>query len=243
MENLKWDQIKPDVKKIIEPYLERLLEIHKDNIISIALYGSATGKYFIPGKSDINLTVVFRVLGYRQLRRSLKLVDHGIGKRISAPLFLSIQHIESTKGIFPIEFIEIKENNILLYGKDVFGGLKIDEANLKPFCKREIAGKIIRLRQAYLEIGLKRKGIEALMKESMYSLIPIFRALLRFRVQKVPVDKEQIIMDFCNHYGLTKDVFLAILMDRVNDEKIKGEDVEAFFEKYLAEIEKLSGLI
>jgi hypothetical protein len=118
--------------------------------------------------------------------------------------------------------------------------LEIDEANIKLFCKREIEGKLIRLRQAYLEIGLRKKGIEALMKESLYSLIPVFRALLRSKVQNPPVDKEQVLMEFCDHYGLVRDVFIAILRDRMNDEKIKGEDIEVFFEKYLREIEKLS---
>jgi len=240
MDNLKLDQVRLEVRKVIEPYILKLLEIHKENVISIVLYGSATGKNFIPKKSDINLAVVLKNLEFKELKSSLKLIDYGMGRRISAPLFLSLSRIETSKDTFPIEFIEIKENNILVYGKDVFSGLKIDEANLRLFCKREIEGKLIRIRQAYLEIGLKKKGVEALMKESMNSLIPVFRAMLRFKIQNVPVDKEQVLIEFCNHFGLAKDVFIAILKDRMNDEKIRGEDAEVFFEKYLKEIEKLS---
>ncbi|MDP2912258.1 MAG: hypothetical protein Q8N76_08015 [Candidatus Omnitrophota bacterium] len=240
MESLKLEGIKPELKAVIQLYLSMLLEIHKENIVSVVLYGSATGKYFIPVKSDINLAVVFKDLGLSQLKDSLRVISSGISKRITAPLFLSLSHIETSKDTFPIEFIEIKENNILIYGEDVFSGLKIDEANLKLFCRREIEGKLIRIRQAYLEIGLKKKGVEALMKESLNSLIPVFRALLRQKLQKPPVDKEQILIEFCNYYGLSKDVFIAILKDRMNDEKIKGEDAEVFFEKYLKEIEKIS---
>ena len=240
MESLKLEGARPDIRVVIQPYLMKLLDLHKENIVSIVLYGSATGKYFIPKKSDINLAVVFKDLQLQQLKNSLSAVNSGISKRITAPLFLSLSRIETSKDTFPIEFIEIKENNILVYGKDVFSGLKIDEANLRLFCKREIEGKLIRIRQAYLEIGLKKKGVEELMKESLNSLIPVFRALLRQKPQKPPVDKEQILIEFCNYYGLSKDVFIAILRDRMNDEKIKGEDVEVFFEKYLKEIEKLS---
>lgn len=240
MERLRLDSLKPELKAIIQPYLTRLLDIHKENIVSVVLYGSATGKYFVPKKSDINLAIVFQNLEFKQLKDSLKLIEYGISKRITAPLLLSLSRIESSKDVFPVEFIEIKENNILLYGNDVFSGLKIDEANIELFCKREIEGKLIRLRQAYLEVGLKRKGVEFLMKESMYSLLPVFRALLRSKVQNPPIDKEQILIEFCNQYGLVKDAFIAILKDKMNDEKIKGEDVEVFFEKYLKEIEKLS---
>lgn len=240
MESLKLDGVKPELKTIIRPYLIKLLEIHKENIVSVVLYGSATGKYFMPKKSDINLAVIFKNLEFRQLKDSLKLINYGASKRITAPLLLSLSHIESSKDTFPVEFIEIKENNILLYGKDIFSGLKIDETNIRLFCKREIEGKLIRIRQAYLERGLKRKGVEALMKESMHSLVPLFRALLRSKIQNPPIDKEKILIEFCNHYGLAKDVFVAILRDRMNDEKIKGEDAEVFFEKYLREIEKIS---
>jgi predicted nucleotidyltransferase len=240
MESLKLDGVKPELKAIIQPYLVKLLEIHKENIISVALYGSATGKYFMPKKSDINLAVVFEKLEFQQLKNSLKLINYGMSRRITAPLFLSLSHIESSKDTFPVEFIEIKENNVLLYGRDIFSGLKIDETHIRLFCKRDIEGKIIRLRQAYLEIGLKRKGVEVLMKESMHSLMPVFRALLRSKVQNPPVDKEEILVEFCSHYGLAKDVFIAIFKDRMNDEKIKGEDAEVFFEKYLKEIEKIS---
>jgi len=240
MESLKLDGLRPELKVIIRSYLIRLLAIHKENIVSVVMYGSATGKYFMIKKSDINLAVIFKDLRFQQLKSSLSAINSGIPKRITAPLFLSLSHIETSKDTFPIEFIEIKENNILVYGEDVFSGLNIDEANLKLFCKREIEGKLIRIRQAYLEIGLKRKGLEALMKESMYSLLPVFRALLRSDAQKPPIDKEQVLVEFCNHYGLTKDVFIAILKDRMNDEKIKGKDAEVFFKKYLKEIEKLS---
>jgi len=240
MESLKLDGVKPELKVIIQPYLIKFLEIHKENIVSVVLYGSATGKYFMPKKSDINLAVIFKNLEFRQLKDSLKLINYGTSKRITAPLLLSLSHIESSKDTFPVEFIEIKENNILLYGKDIFSGLKIDETNIMLFCKREIEGKLIRIRQAYLEIGLKRKGVEALMKESMHSLIPLFRALLRSKIQNPPIDKEKTLIEFCNHYGLAKDVFIAILKDRMNDEKIKGEDAEVFFEKYLKEIEKIT---
>ena len=157
MESLKLEGARPDVRVVIQPYLMKLLDLHKENVVSIVLYGSATGKNFIPGKSDINLVVVFKDLQLLQLKNSLSVVSSGISKRITAPLFLSLSHIETSKDTFPIEFIEIKENNILVYGKDVFGGLNIDEANLRLFCKREIEGKLIRIRQAYLEIGLKKR--------------------------------------------------------------------------------------
>jgi len=240
MENMKLDQLRLDVRKIVEPYLQKLLEIHKENIVSILLYGSATGKFYVPKQSDINLMVVLKDLEFGQLTASLKLINQGISKKISAPLFLSLTHIETSKDVFPIEFLEIKENHMLIYGKDLFSDMQIDQKHIRLFCEREIKGKLIRLREAYLEVGLRKKGIEALMKESMYALMPIFRALSRIKGQQPSVDKENILVDLSNLYMLDKNVFLAILRDKMNDEKIQGQDVEVFFDRYLDEIKKLA---
>jgi len=240
MESLKLEHVRQDVRKIIEPYLKKLLDIHQENVISIVLYGSATGKFYVAKQSDINLMVVFKDLEFKELSSSLKLVNQGIPKKISAPLFLSLTHIETSKDVFPIEFLEIKENNILLYGRDLFSDMEIAETHIRLFCEREIKGKLIRLREAYLEVGLRKKGIEALMKESMYSLMPTFRALLRIKGQTPHVDKENILKDIAEAYVLDRDVFIAILRDKMDDEKIQGQDVEIFFEKYINEIKKLA---
>ncbi|OGW76075.1 MAG: hypothetical protein A2Z72_01765 [Omnitrophica bacterium RBG_13_46_9] len=240
MEGLKLDPVRPDIKKIIGPYLKTLLEIHKDNIISIVLYGSATGNDFSHKSSDINLLVVFKELDFPQLNRSLKLVSGGMQKKIAAPLFLSLAHIDTSKDVFPIEFMEIKENNTVLYGRDLFRDIQIDQKHIELFCEQQIKGKLIRLRQAYLEVGLKKKGIEALMKESLYGLMPVFRAMLRVKGVLPLINKEGILKQLADSFALDRDAFIAILKDRKDDEKIAGQDVGVYFEKYIAEIKKLA---
>ncbi|MBU1852927.1 MAG: hypothetical protein KJ957_02645, partial [Candidatus Omnitrophica bacterium] len=54
------------------------------------------------------------------------------------------------------------------------------------------------------------------------------------------VDKENILKDIAEAYVLDRDVFIAILRDKMDDEKIQGQDVEIFFEKYINEIKKLA---
>ena len=240
MEPLKLDSVRQEVRKKVEPYLKKLLEIHGDNIISIVLYGSATGDDFSPKSSDINLLVVFKELDFPQLNKSLKLISGGIQKKIVAPLFLSSMHVETSKDVFPIEFLEIQENNKVLYGQDLFKDMQIEQRHIRLFCEQQIKGKLIRLRQAYMEVGLKKKGIEALMKESLYGLMPIFRALLRLRRFEPLVDKEGIIGQLSDSLSLDRDVFLAILRDKKDDEKIAGQDVAVYFERYIGEIKKLA---
>ena len=262
MENLKnLERLEAQARKIIEPYLNALLKIHRDNLVSISVCGGAAGTDYTPKVSNITLLVALEKLEFRDLQKSLKLVSKGIDKKIAAPLFLTRKHIETSTDVFPIEFLEMKENHLLLYGEDLLSSLQINPANIRLFCEEQIKGKLIRIRQAYLEIGLKRKGIEALLKESLVSLTPIFRNLIRLstgiplRAQvdppnsfkggvlkdKVPpVKKEEIYAQLSAEFDLDRDVFMAILRDTKNDEKISGQDVEVFFERYIAQIQKLA---
>ena len=234
------DKLQAQARKIIEPYLNELLKIHQDNLVSIFVCGGAAGTDYVPKVSNITLLVILEKLEFQDLQKSLKLVSKGINKKISAPLFLTRKHMETSTDVFPVEFLEMKENHLLLYGEDLLSSLQINPANIRLFCEEQIKGKLIRIRQAYLEIGLKRKGIEALLKESLASLTPIFRNLIRIKDKVPPVKKEEIYAQLSAEFDLDRDVFLAILRDIKNDEKIDAQDVEVFFERYITQIQKLA---
>lgn len=222
------------------PYLKKMIDAHKDHLISVFIYGSATGKNYIPKVSDINSVFVFKDLSFASLTNSLKLVSKGINKKIAAPLFLTKEHIETSLDVFPIEFLDMKENHILLYGTDVLSALTIKEEHIRLFCEQQIKGKLIRIRQAYLEVGLKKKGMEALLKESLGSLIPVFKNLIRLKGKKPPIEKSEIIKQLCQEFELDENVFLPIYKDTSNDEKIANQEVVVFIEKYLDQIKKLA---
>ena len=235
------EMLPEEIRKKIRKYSQQLLKIHGDNIVSIFIYGSATGRNYIPGKSDVNMAVILKSLQFSDLKKSLKLVSSGISKRIAAPLMLTVRHMQTSTDVFPAEFLEMKDNYRLLYGQDLLKDLPIDESNIRLQCEQQLKGKLIRIREAYLEIGLRKKGIDALLKESLNSLFPIFRGLLRLKTAQMPsTAKEEIINSLGKNFGIDPAVFLAILRDKKADNKIGSQDVEPFFEKYIREIGKLA---
>ena len=234
------EKLPSEVQNKFIPYLKTMIDIHKDHLMAVFIYGSATGKNYIPKVSDINSVFVFKDLTFASLTDSLKLVSKGINKKIAAPLFLTKEYIETSLDVFPIEFLDMKENYCLLYGTDFLSALTIKEEHIRLFCEQQIKGKLIRIRQAYLEVGLKKKGLEALLKESLNSLIPIFRNLIRLKDKKPPIEKSEIIKQLCQEFDLDENVFLPIYKDTSNDEKIANQEVVVFIEKYLDQIKKLA---
>ena len=239
-ELINLDSLPQRVKEIVEPYSRAMVKLHGDSLESVVVYGSSTGKDFVPGKSNINLLLIFRELELRHLKRSLKLVARGRRKGIITPLFLTERHIRTSTDVFPVEFLEMKENHITIYGRDILNDLEIGKGNIRLQCEQQLKGKLIRLRQAYLEIGLKRKGVEALLIESLTSLIPTFRNMLRLKGREAPLAKDEVISKTASEFGVDGEVFLSILKDKRGDEKIAGQDADEFLGRYLEEIRKLA---
>lgn len=242
MAELNLAKLRVEVRKLIELYITRLIEIYNKDILSINLYGSAVGNDFSPKNSDINVLFIFKKLTFQDLKKDLNVISQGISKKIAVPLFLTLEEITTSLDIFPVEFLEIKENYLCLYGDDILATLELSNKNLKLFCKEQIKGKVIRLRQAYMEVGLRKKGVEMLMKESLYSLIPIFRNLLRLKKISPPVSKENVLVKFSEKFKLDVEPFMRILKDKRDDEKINEENVDVYFEKYFNQIEKIADI-
>jgi len=239
----KSDQLKklPDeVKNKIFPYFKEFLALIQDNILSIVIYGSACGSDYLPKISDINSLVIFRQFEFSKLKKSLEVIARGISKRITAPLVLTKEDIQASVDIFPIEFLEMKENHVLIYGEDVLTSLDIPQKYLRLFCEQQVKGKLIRIRQAYLDAGLHHKRMEGLLKDSLTTLMPIFRTLLRLKGKAPPVNKLKILEELCGEFQLDQDIFKTIYRNTTQEEKIVRCKIDFFIEEYLKELRKLA---
>jgi len=228
------------VKKVLLPYLEELLNIYEDNLLAIVLFGSATGKDFIPGSSDVNLFLEFQKVDLAVLKKCLKLVAKGMRKKIVAPLFFTKEYMENSSDVFPIEFLEMAGNHLLLYGEDPFVNLEINREHLRLECEEQLRSKLIRLRQTYLEVGLQRRGLDRLLKDSLTSLIPVFRNTLYLKGKTVPHQKEKVLTGIGEEFKIDSETFLAIWHDKRDNNKIGKEDAEVVFSRYIDELFKLT---
>lgn len=237
------DQLPESAARKIRSYLEKMIELLGNNLITAAVYGSVVTGDYSEKSSDINLLLVCENVDLPTLKKSLKLIAKGIRGRIAAPLFFTRRYIETSVDVFPIEFLEIKENHLVLYGEDILTGIKVDQKNLRHQCEEQIKGKLVRIRQAYLEVGLKKKGVEALLKRSLSSLMPVFRNVLRLKGEDPPRGKDEVLKRLTAVFDLEEEVFLTIWRDKQNDEKIGGEAAEVYLEKYLIQLKKLAEAI
>ncbi|MEW6087455.1 MAG: hypothetical protein AB1498_04060 [bacterium] len=240
-EILNLDKVNIKAKKTVEEFCEKILEKSPSLADSIILYGSAAGPDFIDGKSNINVLLIMKDTSLSKFQPLLALFENYAKNGLVPPLIFTPEEIKNSADVFPVEFLDIKENHVLLWGRDLFLDLEISLKNLRLQCESELKGKIIRLRQIYLERGTQPKEIEKIISSTFSSFIPIFKNLIRLKNKIPPRDRKDIIDLLCKEFGLDAGVLFTVLSDRKGDGKIDGKDAAAFLEKYLTLLTKLAG--
>ncbi len=236
------ESLDPWIRKKVESFCLKILACFHGRISSICLYGSTAVGDHIQKYSDINLMILIDNLEIDDLKGCLKLIKWGRKRKISAPLLLTQEHIINSTDTFPIEFLEMKEKHVNLYGTDPFADLAIDPKNLRLQCEQQIKGKLIRLRQSYLEVGLKRGHILGLLTTSLKSILPILRNSLRL-VQpdsQPPKTNEEIIIKAGLEFGIEKEPFMEILQIKKGLKKPDIHAIERIFKEYLSNLTELS---
>jgi predicted nucleotidyltransferase len=239
-ELINLERLNEHVRSAVSDYVGQLLELHGGNILAVAVYGSAARGDFTPKRSDVNLAVLVRNLDLETLSKSLKLVARGIRRRIVPPLFLTSEYISSSLDVFPLEFQDMRDSHVIVFGEDFLADVEVDVADLRRECEQQVKGHMLRLRQAYLELGRSAKGIELLLHKSLNSLIPVLRGMLTVKGNAAPAAKEETINAAAKEFGIDAAPFLAVLKDKAGDEKIQGKEAGQVLEEVLAQVRRLA---
>jgi predicted nucleotidyltransferase len=218
-------------------------DIFGPDLLSIILYGSSARGEYIPKKSDINFLILLTETGLEQLSRVFKTVSKWHKSNVSTPLFLSREYIKSSLDVFPIEFLNLQAHYKVIHGEDALKGLSIEKKFLRLQCERELKGKLLQLRQQFLETGGSRSEVEKLIARSVPTFYSIFRALLFLQDRPVPPQSHALLSLISHEIGVDSTRFLDILKIKDGTKKLSAGEAVSFMEEYIKQIKKLSAFV
>ncbi len=224
----------------MDNFVEDLKTLYADQLISVILYGSAAGDDFLPGRSDINTLVILKQVDFEALKKYQPLQKKYEKQGIVAPLILEPEYIQSSADSFPIEFLDLKNQNQVLYGRDFFSQLEIGLTHLRLQCEQELKAKLIRLRQHFLEVGHSKAKLERLMSSSLASLVPTLRNLLRLKNKNNFKNTVEILNQLEKEFGFPAEVFSKVWKFKKQELKLKSQDLQNLFSEYLDKVQELA---
>lgn len=229
-----------DPKEIFQEITEDYKALFGDDLISIILYGSAAGPDYRPGKSDINLMIVLTEKGIHELEKAFKAAAKWRKRKVATPLFLTEEYVASSMDIYPIEYLNMQQRYLPVYGKDVLKDLTFKPEFLRLQCEREIKGKLLLLRRAFLETSGTGAALRTVISQSIGAFEAAFRAVLHLKGKESPPEKREVIRSACKSFDLDAPLFERLLDIREERIKLGDEELKGLFQGYLKEVRKLS---
>ncbi len=232
-----------DPKEIFEEFTKDYMDAFGNGLVSIVLYGSGATTEYRPGKSDLNFMIVLSEKGIEDLDKAFPAVRKWRKRGVGVPLFLTEQYLNSSLDVYPIEYLGFQRRHNVVYGKDIFEQLHFDRECLRLQCEREIKGKLLLLRHAYLESEGRGSALKEVAVRSIPAFLAIFEGLLHLKDETVPVAKREVIRAGCKSFGLDSDVFDKILAIREGEFKPGENALREIFKQYLGTVRTLALLV
>lgn len=232
-----------DPKEIFPEIISDYKGLFGDDLVSIILYGSAAGEGYRPKKSDINFMIVLSEESIGALDRAFNVVKKWRKKNVAIPLILTEAYLQTSLDVFPIEYLNFQRNYLLVYGKDILEGLTFNQDHIRLQCEREIKGKLLLLREAFLETSGKGSALKHVIDHSIGAFIAVFKALLFLKNREVPKSNHQIIGTACEMFGMDAGLFGRLLDVKGNKLKLKDDEIKKLFQEYLEEARRLSIMV
>ena len=228
---------------IFVPLTQDYLKIFNRELVALIIYGSAAGGSYIRGKSDINLLVVLTPAGLERMADALHTVRAWQKRRVAVPLVMSRDFLLSSLDSYPIEFLNMKNSHIVIYGENILESITIRPEDLRLQIERELRGKLILLRQGYWEAQGRARGLKKLIGGSLTAFISIFNALLFLKGEKSPPERRATIREMGRIFALDTAVFEQCADIKEGANRLSPKAIENVFNRYIREVEKICTLV
>jgi len=226
---------------MLDDFVKGLKNIYGDGLVSVILYGCAASGEYSSANSNVNIAVVLDDAGLANIARAKRLVN----KRrfgIIRPVFFTEKYIASSTDVFPLEFLDMKENNIVLYGKDVLRDVRVDEKNLRFQCEQELKSKLINIKTVYLDLRSASDRRKLLFKFTS-SVLHLLRNALRLKGRVLIYSKEGVAASAAEEFGVGMAAFKKILDARSGKLKLTSKEVDGLFVDIVRDLEKMAEAI
>lgn len=133
--------------------LEGLIERVREDVDSLAVYGSLAKGNYRERESDVNLAVVLADATPSRLHALHDPFRAAFREVRVDPLFLEVREIPRMSDAFPIKLRDIRAHHDAIFGEDRFASIEIDREHLRLRLEQELRNHLLRLRRVAVDHG------------------------------------------------------------------------------------------
>ncbi len=229
----------PKIARVgVQDYIQSLRQLHDENLTSVILYGSAARGDYIPGISNLNLLIVLKDSDIGVVKKARR-ISRRVRKRFSVePRFMSVEAIRNASDVLPIAFLDMQQQYIVLYGKDVLAEISVERRNLRYQCEYQLRYALLRLRNLFLFSSHKQSLMTRQLNQSFTVYLHLIKSMYYLLDETPPVRAQEIISGVAERFGLDQTVMQNLFDLKLKKHRFNRLEVEKLFEAYLDQIAK-----
>lgn len=232
--------VKTAIKEALSGLVEDLRATHGTNLASVVLYGSAAAGDHNELRSDYNILIALNRITPEDLRQAQAPMREWQRLGHPLPVYFTAEELSDAADVFPIEFHQMANARVVLYGQDPFEFVQLSNVNLRHQSEYELRSKLIQLRRLYIPASISIEKLCDLMSDSLSSFAALFRAVLILHDQEAPVSKPDVVRATARLLRLDPAPFERIFQFRTGGNLPTSEkEANDLFGAYLFQIEQV----
>ncbi len=223
----------------LDRFVRDVRDLYGSDLVTIFLYGSATTGEHVAGRSDINVAIVLSRLTPELLRKASGYLRSWARHGFATPMFFDPQFLRDSLDVFPIEFLDMQTHHRTLWGPDLLADLRIGAEPLRRQCELELRGKLLKLRQAYVESSRSPKDLEAVLVSAASGLIVLARTLLRLMDGDEGGGTEAVLDRVETQFGVSAANLRRVWQLKRGEVRVTGSELDVLYQAVLEEFQRL----
>jgi hypothetical protein len=222
-------------ERAVNEFVKMMQGAAPDDLVALVMYGSAVRNDYSEKYSDINLLCVFKQLNPEVLAKISSAVQWWT-RQGGAALVLTLDELDRSADVFPIEVLDIQAHHKRLFGNDVLSAIEVQASLHRLQVERELRMALIRLRQRYLDSRTDRRALLELMVASSSTFHTLLRHALIVLGHPAPEGREQLPEALRAVFGSDLSALNTVLDIRRGKIRERDVDAQSVFREYLASI-------
>jgi hypothetical protein len=154
-------------------------------------------------------------------------------------VFFDPQFLRDALDVFPIEFLDMQTHHRTLWGPDLLAGLRIGAEPLRRQCELELRGKLLKLRQAYVESSRSPKDLEAVLVSAASGLVVLARTFLRLAHAEEGGTTGAVLDRVETQFGVSAANLRKAWRLKQGEIRVTGSELDVLYQAVLEEFQRL----
>ena len=231
------------MKDSVESFVEILKEALGEDLQAVVLYGAACEPSRAVSAEEVQLLVLCKELKTPQLEALARPFRRWMRQKHPMPKLFTLERLRKSTDVFPIECLELSSRYKILHGEDVIAGLDVPKENLRLQLETEFKGKLLQLRESYILLKGKPRGLARMMAVSLSTFESLFRALLILLQDEAPENIAEMIRLLDQKFSIDIHVLTSIASLRENPRAYGKEEIVDLYVRYLKALEDVSDAV